>query len=72
MVAIPNHEDGYMKTALQDFDPLVPAAEARKEWGDISEPTQWRWEKAGIVPPARRINGRKYWLRSQVQAVKRA
>ena len=61
-----------MKTenSPQNYDPLVSASEARKECGDISPVTQWRWEKSGVLPPARRINGRKYWLRSQLRAVK--
>jgi hypothetical protein len=58
------------ETNSLDYDPLVPASEARREWGNISEVTQWRWERQGIVPPPRRINKRKYWLRSQVRAVK--
>jgi len=59
-------------TTSLDYDPLVSASQARKEWGDISEVTLWRWEKDKIVPPARRIKTRKYWLASQVRAVKRA
>lgn len=59
-----------MKTTPQDFDPLVSAVDARKEMGNPSPVTFWRWERDGILPPARRINGRKFWRRSEIEKVK--
>lgn len=54
----------------QDYDPLITATEARKECGDVSGVTFWRWERDGVIPPAIRINKRKYWPRSVIQRVK--
>jgi len=61
-----------MKTEPLKSDPLVSAAEARKEWGGISPVTEWRWRESGILPRPHRIRGRNYYLRSQVDAVKTA
>lgn len=51
-------------------DPLLPAIEVRRELGDVSEVTLWRWEKWGVLPPAVRIRSRKYWRKSVVEALK--
>ena len=61
-----------MKHTHPDTDPMVPSAEARREWGSISPVTEWRWREAGILPRPHRIRGRNYYLRSEVEAVKAA
>lgn len=53
-------------------DPLVVSTAVRNELGGISDVTLWRWERDGLLPPARRLNGRKYWLKSEIEAVKNA
>ena len=57
--------------AYQDEDHLMPAREFRRELGDVSGVTLWRWERDGVIPPAVRIKNRKYWLRSVAQKIKR-
>jgi predicted DNA-binding transcriptional regulator AlpA len=49
-------------------DRLIGAAEARRLAGGISDMTLWRWEQAGTIPTALRINRRKYWPRAQFLA----
>jgi hypothetical protein len=61
-----------VKDQAPETDPLVAAAVARREWGDISAVTEWRWREAGVVPRPHRIRGRCYYLRSEVEAVKAA
>jgi len=58
------------KQNTTDTDPLVDARTAGAEFGGKSVVTIWRWEKQGILPPARRINGRKFWRRSEIEQVK--
>jgi DNA-binding transcriptional MerR regulator len=53
----------------QSNDPLVPDHEARRQLGGISKTTSWRWEKRGILHPVR-INNRKYYRQSTLNAVK--
>lgn len=53
-----------------NYDPLLCASDVRKECGNISEVTLWRWEKQGVISPPVRINDRKYWRRSVVQKLK--
>ena len=47
-----------------ETDPLISSAEIRRQLGDVSDMTIWRWEKAGILPEPIKINGRKYWRQS--------
>ena len=56
--------------AHYDEDPLITARRFRQECGDVSNVTLWRWERDGVIPPATRINNRKYWLRSVAQKIK--
>lgn len=42
----------------------------RRELGDVSEMTVWRWVKAGILPPPIKINKRNYWPVSAVEKLK--
>lgn len=44
-------------------DALINSAEAKRLAADISGMTLWRWERAGIIPPAIVIRNRKYWRR---------
>jgi len=59
-----------MRNSQENQTRLIPAAHVRQELGGVSSITLWRWERDGLLPPARRLNGRKYWLRSEVDAVK--
>jgi hypothetical protein len=61
-----------MKDQAPETDPLVAAADARREWGGISAVTEWRWREAGILPRPHRIRSRNYYRRSEVEAVKAA
>jgi len=51
-------------------DPLISATDARKELGNISPVTLWRWTEAGLLPPPRKVRGRKFWLVSEIDAFK--
>lgn len=51
-------------------DPLVTTGAVRRELGDVSSMTVWRWQKSGILPKPSKINGRKYWKKSEIEAVK--
>jgi predicted DNA-binding transcriptional regulator AlpA len=51
-------------------DDLVPAREVRRQLGDVSDMTLWRWTKQKILPPPVRINGRKYWAQADVRRAK--
>lgn len=57
---------------VNESDPLIPASKVRKDLGDVSDVTLWRWEKSGVIPPPVRINDRKYWRQSVVQKIKGA
>lgn len=37
----------------------------RPKWGGVSRMTEHRWEKAGKIPPAKYINGRR--VRSEIE-----
>lgn len=50
---------------------LVSSATVRRELGDVSEMTIWRWTKAGILPAPVKINKRNYWPVSAVEKLKR-
>ena len=52
-----------------EYDPLEKSATMRKECGGISEVTEWRWNKKGIIEPIY-INGRKYYRRSSIEKIK--
>ena len=49
---------------------LVSSATLRRELGDVSEMTVWRWTKAEILPQPVKINGRNYWPVSAVERLK--
>jgi DNA-binding transcriptional MerR regulator len=55
-----------------ESDPLIPASKVRKDLGGVSDVTLWRWEKKGAIPPPVRINNRRYWRLSVVEAMKGA
>jgi hypothetical protein len=63
-----------MATA-DEFDVLVPDPQVRKELGDLSEVTSWRWDKypekapRGWAPPIY-IGPRKFRTRRMVEEVK--
>jgi len=61
-----------MKNKHTETDPLVTAVDARRELGGISAATEWRWRAVGILPSPRRIRGRNYYLRSEIEALKAA
>jgi hypothetical protein len=54
-----------------DDETLVPSPVVRKENGDISDMTLWRWSQPGsrvrFPPPDEIINGRKYWKRGTLR-----
>jgi hypothetical protein len=54
-----------------DDDDLVPSVVVRKENGNISDMTLWRWSQPGssvrFPPPDEIINGRKYWKRKTLR-----
>lgn len=49
-------------------DPLASQTSVKKQLGDISDMTMWRWRRKGILPPPIIINSRNYWRQSQVDA----
>jgi predicted DNA-binding transcriptional regulator AlpA len=51
------------------YDPnerLLPRRELRR-FVPVSDMTIWRWEAAGQFPHHLSINGRNYWLKSEIQ-----
>jgi len=56
---------------LERSDALVRATPVAQEFG-ISRVTLWRWERDGLLPPAYRINNRKYYPRTVLDALKHA
>lgn len=51
-------------------DKLVSSTTVRRELGDVSEMTIWRWVKAEILPAPIKINKRNYWPASAIERVK--
>ena len=51
-------------------EPLLNSRQLRNELGNICEMTSYRWVKAGILHEPIKINGRNYWFRRWVNAVK--
>jgi hypothetical protein len=51
---------------MDDLDEFLTTALLRQRYKKTSK-TIRDWELAGILPPAERINGRKYWLRSALE-----
>ncbi len=51
-------------------DTLVASTDVRREFGNITDVTLWRWERDGVIPPALRIRGRKFWRRSTLERLK--
>lgn len=51
-------------------DHLIDAAAVRAEFGGKSPITIRRWVTQGMLPPPVKINGRNYWRRSDVNALK--
>jgi hypothetical protein len=52
--------------ALPDDNDLVPSKTVRKEYGNVSQMTIWRWRNSARVqfpPPDVVINERNYWKR---------
>lgn len=59
-------------TTLTDSnDPLIPSSVYRRELGDISLETEWRWRQRGILGEPLKIAGRNYRLRSEIEAFKK-
>lgn len=49
---------------------FVRRADARQRWGGISRTTEWRWQRAGLLPtPVQLSPGVQGYLESEVQAV---
>jgi len=58
-----------------EFDSLVPEAQARRELGDVSAMTTWRWDNDPEKEPpgwqpAIKLGGRNYRSRRMVETVK--
>jgi predicted DNA-binding transcriptional regulator AlpA len=51
-------------------DPLVSALEFRRELGNVSHVTLWRWKQKGLVPAPVRLGGRDFWRRSVLEQLK--
>lgn len=49
---------------------LLSSTTVRRELGDVSEMTIWRWMQCGILPAPIKINRRNYWPVSAVERVK--
>lgn len=62
----PAEQDIMLVNAKFNSAPLLSASQVREHLGGISGVTLWRWERDGIMPPAMRIGGRKYWPVSAV------
>jgi hypothetical protein len=79
LVPDPQHPitlEGAMQTPNLPFDELVPDAQARREFGDVTPMTFWRWDKTpGRAPPGWeppiKIGLRKYRRRGMLEGVKR-
>jgi hypothetical protein len=55
---------------LPDDDDLLPSSIVKKENGDISDMTLWRWTRDPIIQfpqPDLVINNRKYWKRGTLR-----
>ncbi len=50
-------------------DPLVSQNNAKKQLGNKSDMTFWRWRRQGILPEPIVINCRNHWRQSQIDAV---
>ena len=51
-------------------DDLIPAREVRRQLGNVSDMTIWRWTQQKILPEPIRINGRKYWPAADIRRAK--
>jgi len=51
-------------------DPLVSSTTLRRELGNVSDVTIWRWTKSGVLPQPVKINKRNYWPASVVDRLK--
>lgn len=63
-------EEERTNPAPDQDDALIPAKTTRSLCGDISDMTLWRWLNSNKLdfPEPIRINGRRYWRRSEVKA----
>lgn len=50
---------------------LIPDPELRRIFGGKSPMCIWRWRKAGLLPPPRKINGRNYTTASDAAEAQR-
>lgn len=51
-------------------DVLLPTRDLKRQLGDVSDMTIWRWTQQKILPEPVRINGRKYWSAADVRRIK--
>ena len=51
-------------------DDLISAREVKRQLGNVSDMTIWRWTQQKILPEPVRINGRKYWSSADVRKAK--
>ena len=47
-------------------DRLLNVKQVAKVYGDCSEPTVWRWAKAGVIPKPVKVGGRTFWKESEI------
>jgi hypothetical protein len=45
----------------------LPTRKVRVRYGGKSEKTIARWIQRGVLPPPTLINGRRYWLRTELE-----
>ena len=50
---------------------LLPTRKVRARYS-TTDRTILRWERDGLLPPAVKINGRKHWRLSELEAAERA
>jgi predicted DNA-binding transcriptional regulator AlpA len=53
-----------------EIDTFVPEREVRRELGNITPMTLWRWTKAADFPPLVKIGTRNFRSRKQLEAFK--
>ena len=51
---------------MNEPERLIPDPELRRLFGDVSAMCIWRWRKAGLLPPPKKIRKRNYTPASEV------
>ena len=62
------------QAVTNDEDDLIPASVVKRENGNISDMTLWRWTRDPRIqfpPPDFIINNRKYWKRGTLRRHRR-